>query len=129
MCWGSWEHRCPRVSDVKASESSSSVPIRILPTELDAPREIVGPTTTSVDATTGGCHACLMATSPEQEARLDKIKEVRAQAIEHVRQARRLSAERRDLMRSLFDDGLSQADIARALGVSRQAIQKMLAVR
>jgi len=69
-----------------------------------------------------------MTKSPEHEAVLAKIKEVRAQAIEHARQARRLSAERRDLMQSLLDDGLSQADIARELGVSRQAIQKMMAV-
>lgn len=64
----------------------------------------------------------------EHEAILEKIKEVRAQAVEHARQARRLSAERRDLMQSLLDDGFSQADIARELGVSRQAIQKMMAV-
>ncbi|HEY2271377.1 MAG TPA: helix-turn-helix domain-containing protein [Jatrophihabitantaceae bacterium] len=57
-----------------------------------------------------------------------RIKEVRAQAIEHTRRARRLALERRDLMQSLLDDGLSQADIARELGVSRQAIQKMMAV-
>jgi biotin operon repressor len=31
-------------------------------------------------------------------------------------------------MQTLIDDGLSQADIARELGVSRQAIQKMMAV-
>jgi DNA invertase Pin-like site-specific DNA recombinase len=57
-----------------------------------------------------------------------RIKQVRAQAIEHTRQARRLALERRELMQSLLDDGLSQADIARELGVSRQAIQKMMAV-
>jgi DNA-binding NarL/FixJ family response regulator len=56
-----------------------------------------------------------------------RIKEVRAAAIEHTRIARRLSAERRVLMEGLVRDGLSQADIARELGVSRQAIQKMLA--
>jgi DNA invertase Pin-like site-specific DNA recombinase len=56
-----------------------------------------------------------------------RIKEVRAQAIEHTRLARRLAVERRDLMRALMDEGVSQADIARELGVSRQAVQKMLA--
>lgn len=56
-----------------------------------------------------------------------RIKEVRAQAIEHTRLARRLAAERRDLMRALMDEGVSQADIARELGVTRQAVQKMLA--
>ncbi|TFV33761.1 helix-turn-helix domain-containing protein [Streptomyces sp. T1317-0309] len=30
-------------------------------------------------------------------------------------------------MQSLIDQGVSQADIARELGVSRQAVQKMLA--
>jgi DNA-binding transcriptional regulator LsrR (DeoR family) len=57
-----------------------------------------------------------------------RIKEVRAQAIEHSRQAQALARERRDLMQILINDGLSQSDIARELGVSRQAIQKMLAV-
>ncbi len=55
-----------------------------------------------------------------------RIKEVRAQAIEHTRIARRLAFERRDLMQALIKDGVSQADIARELGVTRQAIQKML---
>ena len=59
---------------------------------------------------------------------LERIKEVRAQALEHIRQARLLAVERRDLMQSLIGSGLSQADIARELGVTRQAIQKMLSV-
>jgi biotin operon repressor len=41
--------------------------------------------------------------------------------------ARQLAVERRDLMLSLIDDRVSQAQIARELGVTRQAIQKMLA--
>jgi predicted transcriptional regulator len=45
-----------------------------------------------------------------------------------MRLAQQLAAKRRELMQSLLDDGLSQADIARELGVTRQAIQKMLAV-
>jgi DNA-binding transcriptional regulator LsrR (DeoR family) len=57
-----------------------------------------------------------------------RIREVREQAIEHTRQAQRLAVERRDLMQSLVQDGLSQSDIARELGVTRQAVQKMLAV-
>jgi DNA-binding transcriptional regulator LsrR (DeoR family) len=60
-------------------------------------------------------------------ATLERIKEVRAQAIEHTRQARRLAVERRELMQLLLHDGFSQSDIARELGVTRQAIQKMLA--
>jgi hypothetical protein len=56
-----------------------------------------------------------------------RLKEVRAEAIKHTVMARQRQAERRELMRGLIRDGLSQADIARELGVSRQAIQKMLA--
>lgn len=69
-----------------------------------------------------------MVKSSEHEAVLEEIKDVRAQAIEHARQARRLSARRRELMQNLLDDGWSRADIARELGVTRQAIQKMMAV-
>jgi DNA invertase Pin-like site-specific DNA recombinase len=58
----------------------------------------------------------------------DQLREVRAKAIMHTRLARSLAAERRDLIRSLIGQGLSQADIARELGVTRQAIQKMLAI-
>ncbi len=56
-----------------------------------------------------------------------RIKEVRAQAIEHTRIARQFGAQRRLLMESLIQQGVSQAQLARELGVSRQAIQKMLA--
>ena len=57
----------------------------------------------------------------------DRLRQVRAEAIEHTQKARQLAAERRELIRQLIGDGLSQADIARELGVTRQAIQKMLA--
>ena len=56
-----------------------------------------------------------------------RIKTVRAQAIEHTIATRRLATERRELMETLIKDGISQAEIARELGVTRQAIQKMLA--
>jgi DNA-binding XRE family transcriptional regulator len=56
------------------------------------------------------------------------LKEVRARALEHYRLAQQFAAERRDLIRALIDRGFSQADIARELGVTRQAIQKMLAL-
>jgi DNA-binding transcriptional regulator LsrR (DeoR family) len=62
------------------------------------------------------------------EATFLRIKEVRAEALEHTREAQRLAIVRRDLMQSLIHEGLSQADIARELGVTRQAIQKMLSV-
>jgi DNA invertase Pin-like site-specific DNA recombinase len=57
----------------------------------------------------------------------DRIRQVRAEALDYTRKARQLAAERRDLIKELIADGLSQADIARELGVTRQAIQKMLA--
>jgi hypothetical protein len=56
-----------------------------------------------------------------------RLNEVRAQALEHARRAQQLAAERRDLIRSLMGAGFSQADIAREMGVTRQAVQKMLA--
>ena len=58
-----------------------------------------------------------------------RLNEIRAEALEHARRARQLAAERRDLIRSLIDEGFSQADIAREMGVTRQAVQKMLACR
>ena len=58
---------------------------------------------------------------------VEQLKKVRAQALAHARRARELSAQRRTLLESLIANGVSQADIARELGVSRQAIQKMLA--
>ena len=57
----------------------------------------------------------------------DRIKEVRAQAIHHTRLARQFAVQRRELMQGLLDQGVSQADIASELGVTRQAVQKMLA--
>lgn len=59
---------------------------------------------------------------------LGELKRVRAEAVEHVRAARALARERRRLIDSLLVEGFSQADLARELGVSRQAIQKMVAV-
>jgi DNA-binding XRE family transcriptional regulator len=55
-----------------------------------------------------------------------RLKKVRAEAIEHTKQARRLALERREIMLGLIEAGYSQADIAKELGVTRQAIQKML---
>jgi DNA-directed RNA polymerase specialized sigma24 family protein len=57
---------------------------------------------------------------------LERVKKVRAEAVEHTRRARELHEERRGLMPPLVGEGWSQADIARELGVSRQAVQKML---
>lgn len=78
--------------------------------------------------TTNGCHTeSVNHDTLTHEEIFGRIKEVRAQAIERTRQARTLAVERRDLMQVLINDGLSQSDIARELGVTRQAIQKMLA--
>jgi DNA-binding NarL/FixJ family response regulator len=71
-----------------------------------------------------------MATSADiaaHEATLNRLRQVRDEAIKHARLARQLAAERREILRQLIAAGLSQADIARELGVTRQAIQKMLA--
>jgi DNA invertase Pin-like site-specific DNA recombinase len=71
-----------------------------------------------------------MKTKPEAAARqatLARVRETRAQAIKHTLLARDFAAQRRDLLRELIADGMSQAEIARELGVTRQAIQKMLA--
>jgi transcriptional regulator with GAF, ATPase, and Fis domain len=79
--------------------------------------------------TTQGCHPDLMnERRPTPEETIERIKVVRAEAVEHTRQARRLAVERRDLMQSLIDRGWSQSDVARQLGVTRQAIQKMLSL-
>jgi hypothetical protein len=48
--------------------------------------------------------------------------------VEHTRIARELARERRRLIEGLPTQGLSQSDIARELGVTRQAIQKMVEV-
>ena len=66
-------------------------------------------------------------TAAQQET-IRRLKEVRAQALEHFRIAQDLARERRDLIRGLTEEGISQAEIARELGVSRQAVQKMVAV-
>jgi transcriptional regulator with GAF, ATPase, and Fis domain len=59
---------------------------------------------------------------------LGELKRVRAAAIEHTRAAQELARQRRVLIDALLAEGFSQADLARELGVTRQAIQKMVAV-
>jgi DNA-binding XRE family transcriptional regulator len=66
--------------------------------------------------------------SPQHAELVDKLKDVRAAAIEHARIARELARERRQLIDALLAEGFSQTDLARELGVTRQAIQKMVAV-
>jgi DNA invertase Pin-like site-specific DNA recombinase len=67
------------------------------------------------------------AASATHEEAFRRLAEIRAQAIEHTRIARRLAVQRRDLIRELIDVGVSQAEVARAMDVSRQAVQKWLA--
>jgi len=55
------------------------------------------------------------------------LREVRDETLEQARLLRQLATQRRELIHQLIEEGFSQADIARELGVTRQAIQKMLA--
>jgi len=67
--------------------------------------------------------------NPAHEAAFDRLREVRTEALKHARLAQQLAVERRDMIRALIDEeGFSQADVARELGVTRQAIQKMMSV-
>ena len=64
----------------------------------------------------------------EHQEMVARLKEVRAAAIEAARRMTELAMERRRIMEELLAEGFSQADLARELGVTRQAIQKMIAV-
>jgi len=80
--------------------------------------------------TTYGCHNWGMskqAEAAEHQEMIARLKEVRAAAIEAARRTAELARERRQIMEALLADGFSQADLARELGVTRQAIQKMIA--
>jgi DNA-binding XRE family transcriptional regulator len=59
-------------------------------------------------------------------AMVEDLKRVRAEAIEHARAMVERARERRRLIEKLMAEGFSQADLARELGVTRQAIQKMV---
>lgn len=65
----------------------------------------------------------------DHEETFNRLRQVREEALTHYRLAQKLTVERRDIIRQLLADGLSQADVARELGVTRQAIQKMLALK
>jgi ribosome-binding protein aMBF1 (putative translation factor) len=66
--------------------------------------------------------------TPEHQALIARLKEVRAAAVAAAQRAAELARERRRIMEALLAEGFSQSDLARELGVSRQAIQKMIAV-
>jgi len=68
-----------------------------------------------------------LAETAEHQEMVTRLKEVRAAAIEAARRTAELARERRRIMDALLADGFSQADLARELGVTRQAIQKMIA--
>ena len=68
------------------------------------------------------------AETAEHQEMLARLKEVRAAAIDAARRMTELALERRRIMEALLAEGFSQADLARELDVTRQAIQKMIAV-
>jgi DNA-binding XRE family transcriptional regulator len=68
-----------------------------------------------------------MTETDDSTALFRRLNEVRAEALHHARLAQQLSVERRGILQELIRNGHSQADIAREMGVTRQAVQKMLA--
>lgn len=62
---------------------------------------------------------------PEHSSTFEDLKRVRLEALDHARAARDLAGRRAELIRHLTRLGYAQADIARELGVTRQAVQKM----
>jgi DNA-binding NarL/FixJ family response regulator len=81
--------------------------------------------------TTSSCQTDLIAPKTVSDAdseKFQRLNDVRAAALEHARAARQLSAQRRSLIAELIEAGYTQSDIAREMGVTRQAVQKMLAV-
>jgi DNA-directed RNA polymerase specialized sigma24 family protein len=70
-----------------------------------------------------------MAQHPDPAAHRESFRrlgELRDEALRHYRLAQQLHADRRALIQRLLGEGFSQADIAREMGVTRQAVQKML---
>jgi DNA-directed RNA polymerase sigma subunit (sigma70/sigma32) len=79
--------------------------------------------------TTRSCQNEIMTPKPiadEDQAKFQQLIKVRAAALDHFVKAVEYSKERRVLITELMDAGYSQSDIARQMGVSRQAVQKML---
>jgi DNA-binding NarL/FixJ family response regulator len=70
-----------------------------------------------------------MTYTKKQEELLVEIKAARAEAVEHFFKAKAASTKRSDLMLALIKEGVSKSEIARELGVSRQAISKMMKAR
>jgi DNA invertase Pin-like site-specific DNA recombinase len=61
-------------------------------------------------------------------AAFERLRAVREELLGHARAVRELAAVRRALIQELIDVGFTQSDVARELGVTRQAVQKMLSV-
>jgi predicted DNA-binding protein YlxM (UPF0122 family) len=59
-------------------------------------------------------------------AEFDELRRVRAEALSHWAKAQEFHQKRKVMMNELIAKGFSQAEIARELGVSRQAVQKMM---
>jgi hypothetical protein len=80
--------------------------------------------------TTRGCHTAVMKRieTPAHAELFTRLTEVRSAAIEHYKMAQSLARERRAIIEELLAEGFNQSDLARELGVTRQAIQKMVAV-
>ena len=81
--------------------------------------------------TTRGCHNLFMMKRIETQDHAElfaRLTEVRSKAIEHYKIAQSLARERRLIIEELLAEGFNQSDLARELGVTRQAIQKMVAV-
>lgn len=81
--------------------------------------------------TTDGCHNLFMVKRIETQDHAElfaRLTEVRSAAIEHYKIAQSLARERRLIIEQLLAEGFNQSDLARELGVTRQAIQKMVAV-
>jgi DNA-binding NarL/FixJ family response regulator len=82
--------------------------------------------TTEVDIDNAGCHPDDMPQAADFPKEFDELRRVKADALSHWVKAQELHQLRKVMMKELIAKGFSQADIARELSVSRQAVQKML---
>ena len=86
-------------------------------------------TTGGLTLTTPGCHVGRKTKIDDTHREtFRRLNAVRSEALQPAREARRSAAQRRELIQGLINDGVSQAESAREMGVTRQAVQKMLAV-
>lgn len=60
------------------------------------------------------------------QTEFDELRRVKAEALSQSVKAQEFYRERKAMMQELIFKGFSRVDIARELGVSRQAVQKML---